>query len=212
MGRILAFLIFVGAVRGQEPDFQAKVRAAMSASLNKQKESVHAQTIAAQQIAPTAAASEPGFFTVPWPVPVSMNVSQASGIDCEPMPKEQLESLVGAAAEKEGLKTDLIHAVIRKESASRPCAISPKGAQGLMQLMPATADELGVTDAFDPKQNIEGGAKLLKQLLTKYKGDLALTLGAYNAGSGRVDKEAGIPRIPETVNYVSDILKEISNK
>ncbi len=186
----------------------------MAASLDQQKASVHKQAMAAQVVvAPTeAAAAQTGFYTVPWPAPVSMNVSQASGIDCDPMPKDQLESLVGAAAEKEGIKTDLIHAVIRKESAARPCAISSKGAQGLMQLMPATADELGVRDAFDPKQNIEGGAKLLKQLLTKYKGDLALTLGAYNAGSGRVDKEGGVPPIPETVNYVSDILKEISNQ
>ena len=204
--------MIVSALWGQEPDFQAKIRAAMSASLDKQKASVQAQAVAAKQVAPNPTASEPGFYTVPWPLPVGMNVSQASGIDCDPMPKEQLESLVGAAAQKEGLKTDLIHAVIRKESAARPCAISPKGAQGLMQLMPSTADELGVTDAFDPKQNIEGGAKLLKQLLTKYKGDLALTLGAYNAGSARVDKEGAVPPIPETVNYVSDILKEISNK
>ena len=214
MARILVILIAIGALRGQEVDFQAKVRAAMAASLDQQKMSVHKQAMAAQVVvAPTEAAAAPtGFYTVPWPAPVSMNVSQAAGIDCDPMPKDQLESLVSAAAEKEGIKTDLIQAVIRKESAARPCAVSPKGAQGLMQLMPATADELGVRDAFDPKQNIEGGAKLLKQLLTKYKGDLALTLGAYNAGSGRVDKEGGVPPIPETVNYVSDILKEISNQ
>ncbi len=204
----------IGALSGQEVDFQAKVRAAMATSLERQRASVHTQAIAAQVVvAPAdAAGAPPGFYTVPWPAPVSMNVGQASGIDCDPMPKDQLESLVGAAAEKEGIKTDLLHAVIRKESAARPCAVSPKGAQGLMQLMPATADELGVRDSFDPKQNIEGGAKLLKQLLTKYKGDLALTLGAYNAGSGRVDKEGGVPPIPETVNYVSDILKEISNQ
>ncbi len=199
----------MGALLGQEADFQAKVRAAMATSLDQQKASVQKQVI----VAPAdAAVLHTGFYTVPWPAPVSMNVSQAAGIDCDPMPKDQLETLVGAVAEKEGIKTDLIHAVIRKESAARPCAISPKGAQGLMQLMPATADELGVRDAFDPKQNIEGGAKLLKQLMTKYKGDLALTLGAYNAGSGRVDKEGGVPPIPETVNYVSDILKEISNQ
>lgn len=75
-----------------------------------------------------------------------------------------------------------------------------------MQLMPATAVELGVGDPFDPKQNIDGGTRLLKQLLTKYNGDVALALGAYNAGAGRVDREGGIPQIPETMNYVSDIL------
>lgn len=75
-----------------------------------------------------------------------------------------------------------------------------------MQLMPATAVQLGVADPFDPKQNIEGGTHLLKQLLTKYNGDMALALGAYNAGAGRIDREGGLPEIPETVNYVSEIL------
>ena len=127
-------------------------------------------------------------------------------MDCEAMPKPELDQLVQAASEKQGLQAELIQAVIGKESGARPCARSPKGAQGLMQLMPATAIELGVADPFDPKQNIDGGTRLLKQLLTKYNGDIALALGAYNAGSGRVDREGGIPPIPETVSYVSDIL------
>ena len=75
-----------------------------------------------------------------------------------------------------------------------------------MQLMPSTAQELGIGDPFDPQQNIDGGTRLLKQLLTKYNGDIPLALGAYNAGSGRVDRQGGIPQIPETVSYVSDIL------
>lgn len=199
-------------LRGQDPpDFQARIRAAMTASLEKQKASVVKQSVAAQVVAPETA-STLGFFTVAWPPPVNTNVSMAAGVDCDPMPKDQLDSLVSAAGEKEGVKTDLIHAVIHKESGARPCAVSVKGAQGLMQLMPGTADELGVRDPFDPKQNVDGGTKLLKQLLTKYNGDLALTLGAYNAGSGRVDKDAGVPAIPETVNYVSDILKAVSNR
>ena len=105
---------------------------------------------------------------------------------------------------------DLVNAVIDRESGARPCAVSVKGAQGLMQLMPAVASELGVKDAFDPKQNVDGGTKLLKQLLTKYNGDVGLALGAYNAGSARVDREGGIPKIPETINYVSDILTKVA--
>jgi soluble lytic murein transglycosylase-like protein len=78
-----------------------------------------------------------------------------------------------------------------------------------MQLMPATAEQFNVQDPFDPKQNVEAGAKLLKLLLGKYDNDLTLTLSAYNAGSGRVDQEGGIPPIPETLNYVADILRKL---
>ena len=126
--------------------------------------------------------------------------------DCDPMAAPDLEKVVKAATEREGVSAELVRLVIGKESASRPCAVSRMGAQGLMQLMPATAEELGVTDPFDPAQNVDGGTKLLKKLLTKYGGDVALALGAYNAGSGSVDRAGGIPPIPETVNYVSDIL------
>lgn len=127
-------------------------------------------------------------------------------MDCEPMAKEELDEVVKTASAKEGVNPDLVRLMIGKESASKPCAVSPKGAQGLMQLMPATADELGVLDPLDPRQNVEGGTRLLKRLLTKYNGDVALALGAYNAGSGRVDRAGGVPQIPETMNYVSDIM------
>jgi soluble lytic murein transglycosylase-like protein len=82
----------------------------------------------------------------------------------------------------------------------------------LMQLMPATAEEYDVDDPFDPKQNVEAGAKLLKSLLERYKNDPALALGAYNAGSGRVDREGGVPQIPETVDYVAAILDKLGFK
>ncbi len=135
-----------------------------------------------------------------------MTAAFSRGPDCDAMPKEQLADLVKTAADKEGVSAGLVEAVIGKESAAKPCAISPKGAQGLMQLMPSTADQLGVHDPFDPRENVEAGTHLLKQLLEKYNGDVALALGAYNAGSGRVDREGGVPQIPETLNYVSDIL------
>jgi soluble lytic murein transglycosylase-like protein len=81
-----------------------------------------------------------------------------------------------------------------------------------MQLMPETADELGVGDPFNAKQNVEAGTKLLKQLLAKYKGDVALTLAAYNAGSGRVDRDGGVPAIPETLEYVTQILARLPKR
>ena len=128
---------------------------------------------------------------------------------CDPMPEDQLNGLIDQAAKREDVKAELIRAVIGKESARRPCAISVKGAQGLMQLMPDTAAQFSVSDPFDPKQNIDAGTKFLKQLLTKYNGDVSLALSAYNAGANRVDRDGGIPAIQETMDYVSDILTKL---
>ena len=110
--------------------------------------------------------------------------------------------MVDQAAKKYGVDPALIAAVMETESRFNPDAVSQAGARGLMQLMPATARGLGVTDASDPQQNILGGAKLLGQLSEKYKGNLELTLAAYNAGSGAVDKHGGIPPYAETRKYV----------
>ena len=81
-----------------------------------------------------------------------------------------------------------------------------------MQLMPATSEQFGVKNPFDPRQNVEAGTKLLKQLLTKYKDDISLALAAYNAGEGRVDRDGGVPQIPETQNYVNDIQSKLPKK
>jgi soluble lytic murein transglycosylase-like protein len=121
------------------------------------------------------------------------------------MPAADLDKLVEQNSQQQGVKAELIRAVIAQESGARPCAVSGKGAQGMMQLMPATSEQFGVKDPFDARQNVEAGTKLLKQLLTKYNNDVSLALAAYNAGSGRVDKDGGVPQIPETQNYVSDI-------
>ena len=183
--------------------FEEQVRAAMAPSIEKQRASVQKQAVSAVPIAKIPSA---GFFTTPWPAPEPILPIQAA---CDPMPKEKLNPLVDDAAKKEGVDAKLVQAVIDRESASKPCAISPKGAQGLMQLMPATATEFGVRDPFDAKENVEAGTRLLKQLLTKYNGDVSLALSAYNAGSARVDREGGIPSIPETINYVNDILNKV---
>jgi soluble lytic murein transglycosylase-like protein len=187
--------------------FEERIRAAMAPSIEKQRASVQKQAASAL---PVATLPRAGFFTIPWPAPEPL----APGVQaaCEPLPQEKLGPLVDDAAKKEGIDANLVQAVIDRESASKPCALSPKGAQGLMQLMPAVATEFGVKDPFDAKENVEAGTRLLKQLLTKYSGDVSLALSAYNAGSARVDREGGIPPIPETINYVNDILSKVPLK
>jgi soluble lytic murein transglycosylase-like protein len=130
---------------------------------------------------------------------------------CEALGESQLASLVDQAGAREGLATRLLRAVIEKESSALPCAVSSKGALGLMQLMPATVTALNVANPFDPKENVDAGAKLLKQLLVRYGGDVARALGAYNAGPTRVDEAGGVPRIEETMDYVDRILTRMGS-
>lgn len=173
----------------------------MAASLAKQRVAAMQQIAGVMGKAPTPAAS---FFTVPWiETPVPFNTPP-----CDPLPKADLDKLVDQGSQQ-GVKAELIRAVIAQESGGRPCAVSWKGAQGLMQLMPATSEQLGVKDPFDPRQNVEAGTKLLKQLMTKYNNDVSLALAAYNAGEGRVDRDGGVPQIPETQNYVNDIQSKL---
>lgn len=188
--------------------------AAMQQSLEKQRAAVAAGVAADKKGAP--AVDAPSFFNLP-PMPAPANLPAAFAmpeagmpdVDCQPVPEAQVAPAVEEAARREGLESRLIAAVIEQESGFRPCAISVKGAQGLMQLMPDTADRFGVKDPFDIKQNVDAGAKFLKELITRYNGDLSLALGAYNAGSGKVDAAGGVPDISETTNYVSEILKKL---
>lgn len=117
-----------------------------------------------------------------------------------------LNSIFEEAASTFGVSVNLLKSIARAESNFNPNAVSHAGAVGIMQLMPATAASLGVSNSYDPRENIMGGAKLISQLLSKYNGNTSLALAAYNAGSGNVDKYGGIPPFTETQNYVKKVL------
>lgn len=129
-----------------------------------------------------------------------------------PLTQEQLHPMLAAAGTAHNIDADLLWSVVKAESAGNPQAVSRAGAQGLMQLMPATANELGVADSFAPQQNISGGAAYLDMLLTRYHDDMALALAAYNAGPEAVDRYHGIPPYRETRSYVARVIAEFNRR
>ena len=120
-------------------------------------------------------------------------------------PEQAYDEIIAEAAAAYDLDPELIRAVMRAESAFNPTVVSPAGAQGLMQLMPALAEEMGVGDALDPRENIMGGAKYLRWLLDRNRGNIPLTLAGYNAGPTIVSKYRKVPPFRETQNYVKRI-------
>ena len=176
-----------------DTDFSG-ARAAQEASIQKQRASTQAQESA-------AVLRNPSFFS-----------SRSAPEPCESFAGGGIREIIEDGARRTGLDAKLVRAVVRKESGYNPCATSSKGAQGLMQLMPSVQAQFGVTNPYDPKQNVDAGTRLLKQLLGQYGGDLPRALGAYNAGAARVDQWGGVPPFPETIHYVSEILGEISTK
>jgi len=127
-------------------------------------------------------------------------------------PVTNLSQVVNEASGRYRLDPDLVNSVIKVESGFNVRAVSPKGAQGLMQLMPGTASQLGVPNAFDPQANVDGGTRYLRELLERYNFDLVKALAAYNAGPQRVEQFGGVPPYYETRAYVARIVKDFNKK
>jgi soluble lytic murein transglycosylase-like protein len=139
--------------------------------------------------------------------------TRQSAQDTEPVSQQlNIDELVSSASGTYRLDPDLVNSVIRAESGFNVHAVSPKGAQGLMQLMPQTASSLGVQDVFDPQANVEGGTRYLRELLERYNFDLIKALAAYNAGPERVEQYGGVPPYYETRAYVARIVRDFNKK
>ena len=144
------------------------------------------------------------------PLPISAPSTKVPSVS--PRPQVDLNQVVNEASGHYRLDPDLVNSVIKAESDFKVHAISRKGAQGLMQLMPGTASQLGVPNAFDPEANVDGGAKYLRELLEKYNFDLVKALAAYNAGPQRVEQFAGVPPYYETRAYVARVVRDFNKK
>lgn len=175
--------------------FEAALNAAASAL----------ETIQADQKTFSAAASPVSSVTVssePYNISSQTTPVTSASLNCP----AELESYFKEASEAYSVDERLLKSIAKAESSFQSDATSHSGAMGIMQLMPATASSLGVSNAYDARENILGGAKYISQLLQQYQGDTSLALAAYNAGSNNVDKYGGIPPFTETQNYVSKVL------
>jgi soluble lytic murein transglycosylase-like protein len=203
---VCALALLAQAAASEVNQKQLDAAARMQESVRKQQASVRRQT--------SVPAATNGFFVLGWKpaAPVQTAVGQAATGDCDPVSEPELQAIVTDASTQHGVAAGLIRAMIAQESAGRACAVSPKGAQGLMQLMPATQADLGVRNPFDAAENVDAGTRYIRQLLDRYSNNLSLALAAYNAGPARVDEKSAIPDIPETQGYVSAILSEVSEQ
>jgi len=142
------------------------------------------------------------------PVSVDRKEQPDATPQAAPDPSELIAMIYAIAAEQ-GVEEALVHSVIRAESNYNARAVSPKGARGIMQLIPSTARRFGVGDAFDPRENVLGGVKYLKFLLDYYRNDYVRAIAAYNAGEAAVDKYNGVPPFTETRNYVYEVARNL---
>jgi soluble lytic murein transglycosylase-like protein len=145
------------------------------------------------------------------PPPPAPPASAATTSEQRP-PKDRIGDLIASAAARHQIDPDFVASVVKAESGFNSTAVSPKGAGGLMQLMPQTAAYFGVNNVLDPAANVEAGTKYLRQLLDLYDGDAAKALAAYNAGPARVKQYGGVPPYPETQSYVNRVINDYNRK
>ncbi|MYL51292.1 transglycosylase SLT domain-containing protein [Halobacillus litoralis] len=180
----------------QDMTFQSLLNAAMEQSFRASGPSV-----------PPPLSTQPVSSHMAQQVPVPVEKSQeGNNIANVTSGNADVDQLIKKASERYGVDEKLVRSVVKAESNFDARVVSHAGAQGLMQLMPATAEGLGVTDPFDPEQNLMGGTKYLRQMLDRYDDNTELALAAYNAGPGNVDKYDGVPPFRETQNYITKIL------
>jgi soluble lytic murein transglycosylase-like protein len=182
---------------GVAPAQQPAAQVGQQAAVNSQKTGV--KRVSVQKVAPQAAPAQPAPAHV-----------QAVAGTTQVAPTADLDQVIREVSQKNRLDPDFVSSVIKAESNYRPTAVSKKGARGLMQLMPATATELGVTNPFDPRANVEAGAAHLSALLDKYHDDPIKALAAYNAGAHRVKQYNGVPPYRETRAYISKIVRDFN--
>jgi soluble lytic murein transglycosylase-like protein len=156
---------------------------------------------------PSVAIAKTEAKTAPQAATPAISAAQATAIT-----RAELNNMVAGAGERHQIDPDFINSVIRAESGFHSNAVSKKGAQGLMQLMPGTASQLGVANSFDPNSNVEGGTRYLRELLEKYNYDPVKALAAYNAGSKRVDQYHGVPPYYETQAYIARIIRDYNRQ
>ncbi len=164
------------------------------------------QILRTEMVADAPVIAEPAAPAKDVPSPV------AAGPLHEEPTADEMRQMLTHAGEKHNVDADLLASVVKAESGGRVHAVSHAGAQGLMQLMPGTAAQLGVTDAFAAEQNIGGGSAYLDQLLTRYHDNMALALAAYNAGPAAVDRYRGVPPFAETRTYVARVIREFNRR
>jgi len=143
-------------------------------------------------------------------VDVLPDPAPAAQVPAAKLTKEEMAEMLASAGEQHNIDADLLASIVKAESDGQARAVSRAGAQGLMQLMPGTAREMGVADSFEPRQNINGGTQYLDALLTRYHDNIALAAAAYNAGPAAVDRYHGVPPYRETRAYVARVIKEFN--
>lgn len=184
---------------GTQPDFQAQLRSAEQ----KEPDNTGGSSSPTETVVGGRAVYVPPASLGPLP-PMSVSSVIPSAGDSQTTGNDY-SSIVSQCAADNGIPPALVHAVIQTESNGNPNAVSSAGAMGLMQLMPSNVKDAGITNPFDPDQNIQAGTKQLANLMKQYNGDLDLTLAGYNAGPGAVRKYGGVPPFNETQNYIRKV-------